>query len=201
MHEQMDLMGQAQAEIQKAKTVLGNKTEQANRMIDFLNRHEREELAAIGIPNRTEVVLSAKKALTLRNYIQTVERKFSEMQADVEEYKAKMRVLQAKGLPSLLSGAGKLISLDQMANRMATTIENQIIASGSTSEPAGPPTGQSLYEKLEGMFFIENEVNQLFETPPNIYKHTEAEETLIKIRRHQMPKEDWWQFMLQILPR
>lgn len=106
-------------------------------MIDFLNRQEREELAGIGIPNRTEAVLSAKKALTLRNYIQTVERKFFEMQVDVEEYKAKMGVLQTKGLPSLLSGAGKLISLDQMANRMATTIENQIIASGSTSETAG----------------------------------------------------------------
>jgi DNA-binding ferritin-like protein (Dps family) len=201
IHEQMDLMGQAQAEIQKAKTVLGNKTEQANRMIDFLNRQEREELAAIGIPNRIEAVLSTKKAPTLRNYIQTVERKFFEMQADVEEYKAKMGVLQAKGLPSLLSGAGKLISLDQMANRMATTIENQIIASGSTSEQIGPPTGQSLYDKLEGLFFIENEVNHLFETPPNFYRYTEADETLIKIRRHQMPKEDWLQAMLQILPR
>ena len=201
MHEQMDLMGQAQAEIQKAKTMLGNRAEQANRMLDFLNRQEREELAAIGIPNRTEVVLSAKKVLTLRNYIQIVERKYYEMQADVEEYKVKMGVLQAKGLPSLLSGAGKLISPYQMANRMATTIENQIIASGSSSEQTGPPTGQSLYDKLEGLFFIGNEVNHLFETPPNLYRHTEAEETLIKMRRHQMPKEDWWQFMLQILPR
>ena len=48
-------------------------------MIDFLNRQEREELAAIDIPNRTEAVLSAKKVLTLRNYIQTVERKYYEM--------------------------------------------------------------------------------------------------------------------------
>lgn len=201
MHEQMDLMGQAQAEIQKAKTVLGNRAEQENRMIDFLNRHEREELAAIGIPNRTEAVLTVKKVLTLRNYVQDVERKCYEITADEEEFKVKLAVLQAKGLPSLLSGVGKLISPDQFANRMATTIENQIIASGSSSEQAGPPTGQSLYDKLGGLFFIENEVNHLFETPPNLYRHTEAEETLIKMRRHQMPKEDWWQAMLQILPR
>jgi hypothetical protein len=197
----MDLIGQAQTEIQKAKTVLGNRPEQANRMIDFLNRQEKEELAAIGIVNRTEAVLTAKKVLTLRNYVQTVERKCYEIQAEVEEYKVKMGVLQAKGLPSLLSGAGRLISRDQFANRMATTIENQITASGSTSEETGPPTGQSLYDKLEGLFFIENEVNHLFETPPNFYRYTEADETLIKIRRHQMPKEDWWQAMLQILPR
>ena len=84
---------------------------------------------------------------------------------------------------------------------MAAYIENQITASSSTSEQTGPPSGQSLYDKLGGLFFIENEVNHLFETPPNFYRYTEADETLIKIRRHQMPKEDWWQEMLQILPR
>jgi len=30
---------------------------------------------------------------------------------------------------------------------------------------------------------------------------TEADETLVKIRRHQLPQEDWWQEMLQILPQ
>ena len=181
--------------------MLGDRPEQANRMIDFLNMQEKEELAAIGIVNRTEAVLIAKKVLTLRNYVQTVERKCYEIQAEVDEYQLKMAALQAKGLPSLLSGAGRLISKEQYTNRMATYIENQITASGSTPERAGPPTGQSLYTKLEGLFFIENEANHLFETPPNFWRYTEADETLIKIRRHQMPKEDWWQAMLQILPR
>lgn len=197
----MELLGQALIEINKAKTLLGNRPEQANRIIDFLNRQEQEELAAIGIPNRTKAVLTAKKVLTLRNYVQAVERKCYEITADVEEFKVKSAKLQAKGLPSLLTGAGKLVSQDQFANRMATYIENQITASSSTSEQTGPPSGQSLYDKLGGLFFIENEVNHLFETPPNFYRYTEADETLIKIRRHQMPKEDWWQAMLQILPR
>ena len=95
-----------------------------------------------------------------------------------------MAALQAKGLPNLLSGAGKLISRDQFANRMAAYIENQITASGSTSQETGPPTGQSLYNKLEGLLFIESEVKHLFEIPPNFYRYTEADETLIKIRRH-----------------
>ena len=112
-----------------------------------------------------------------------------------------MAVLQAKRLPSLLSDAGRLISRDQFSNRMATYIENQITTSGSTYEETGPPIGQSLYDKLEGLFFIENEVNYLFEIPPNFYRYIEVDETLIKIRRHQMPKEDWWQTMLQILRR
>ena len=197
----MDLIGQAQTEIQRAKTVLGNRPEQANKLIDFLNRQDKEELAAIGVNNRTEAILTAKKVLTLRNYVQTVERKCYEIQAEVEEYKLKMGMLQAKGLPSLLSSTGRLITRDQLTNRMTTYIENQITASGSTPEQTGPPTGQSLYTKLEGLFFIENEANHLFETPPNFWRYTEADETLIKIRRHQMPKEDWWQAMLQIFPR
>ena len=123
------------------------------------------------------------------------------MQAEVDEYKLKMGALQEKGLPSLLTSTGRLLPREQYATRMTNFIENQITASSSTSEETVPPTGQSLYTQLEGSFFIENEVNHLFETPPNFYRYTEADETLIKIRRHQMPKEDWWQAMLQILPR
>ena len=166
-----------------------------------MNGQDKEELVAIGINNRIEAILTAKKVLTLRNYVQNVERKCYEIQAEVEEYKLKIGILQAKGLPSLLSSTGRLITRDQFTNRMATYIENQITASGSTPEQTGPPTGQSLYTKLEGLFFIENEANYLFETPPNFWQYTEVDETLTKIRRHQMPKEDWWQGMLQIFPR
>jgi len=88
----------------------------------------------MGIPNRTEAVLLAKKVLTLRNYVQAVERKCYEITADVEQFRVKLAKLQSKGLPSLLTGAGKLVSQDQFANRMATYIENQITASSSTSE-------------------------------------------------------------------
>jgi DNA-binding ferritin-like protein (Dps family) len=201
IHQQMELLSQARVEIDRAKAVLGNRPDQANRMVDYLNRHEEEELAAMGIPNRTEAVLLAKKVLTLRSYVQAVERKCFDITKDVEEFRAKLVELQARGLPSLLSSQGKLISLDQFANRMVTYMENQITASGSSSEQTGPPSGQNLYDKLGGLFFIENEVNHLFETPPNFFKYTEADETLIKIRRHQMPKEDWWQSMVRILSR
>ena len=40
IHQQMELLGQAHTEINKAKTLLGNRPEQANKMIDFLNRQE-----------------------------------------------------------------------------------------------------------------------------------------------------------------
>ena len=117
-----------------------------------------------------------------RNYVQIVERKCYEIQAEVDEYKAKMGALQAKGLPSLLNSTGRLLPREQYANRMSTFVENQITAAGSTSEEVGPPTGQSLLQKLENIFFIENEIHHLFETPPNFYRYTEVDETLVNIR-------------------
>jgi len=141
VHEQMELIGQAHFETQKARTALGNRPEQANRMINFLNNQTKEELAAVNIINRTDVVLTAKKVLTLRNFVQTVERKCHEMQAEVDEYKLKMGALQQRGLPSLLTSSGRLLTREQYATRMTTFIENQITASSTISEEAGPPTG------------------------------------------------------------
>jgi len=49
IHDQIELIGIAQFETQKAITLLANKPEQANRLIHFLNTHTREQLAALDI--------------------------------------------------------------------------------------------------------------------------------------------------------
>lgn len=123
------------------------------------------------------------------------------MQAEINAFRLKFAALQNRGLPSLLTSSGKLLTHDQYASRVDNYVSNQITASSSSPEQAGPPSGQILYDKLESLFFIEHEINHLFEVQPNFYRYTEADETLIKIQRHQLPTEDWWQSMLEILPR
>ena len=201
IHEQIELIGIAHIEIQKARTTLGIMPVQANKMIHFLNIHTREELAALEINSRTYTILTTKKLLTLRNFTQTLERKCQDMKAEIDEFRVKITTLQDKGLPSLVIGTGQLLSYDQYITRINNYVENQITASTSSTEEAGPPSGKSLYDKLENLFFIEHEINHLFEVPPNFYRYTEADETLIKIRRHQLPPADWWQAMLEVLPR
>jgi len=78
-------------------------------------------------------------------------------------------------------------------------VTNQITTSSSTSEEAWPPSGQSLYDKMENLFYIDHEIKHLFEVPPNYYKYTEADETLDKIQRHQLPAEEWLTRMIQTL--
>ena len=93
------------------------------------------------------------------------------------------------------------MSYNQYMTRINNYVEKQITSSSNSIEEAVPPSGQSLYDKLKNMFFIEHEINHLFEVPPNFYRHTEADETLVKMRRHQLPPANWWQAMLEILPR
>ena len=170
-------------------------------MIQFLNTHTKEQLVALDINSRTYTILTVKKVLTLRNFVQILERKCQEMQAKINAFKQRFVALQSKGLPSLLTSSGKLLTHDQYARRVDNYVSNQITSSSSSPEQAGPPSRQILYDKMENLFFIEHEINHLFEVQPNFYRYTEADETLIKIQRHQLPIEDWWQSMLEILPR
>jgi len=79
IHEQMELIGLAQFENQKARASLGNMPDQANRMIQILNTRTKYHLVAIGIRSRTDTILLIKRVLTLRNFLQTLERKCQEM--------------------------------------------------------------------------------------------------------------------------
>lgn len=120
---------------------------------------------------------------------------------EINDFTEKFTVLQQKGLPSLLTNNQRLLTHEQYAHRVNTYVANQITASSSTSEKIGPPSGQSLYDKLENLFYIKHEINHLFEVQPNFYRYTEADETSIRLQRHQLPTYQWWQSMLDVLPR
>ena len=113
--------------------------------------------------------------------------------------KREITALHGRGLPSLINSAGRLLTHENYAKRVNTYAKNQITASASSPEGAGPPSGQELYDKLENLFFIEHEIKHLFEVPPNYYKYTEADEILMKIQRHQLPTEEWWSSMIGTL--
>jgi len=200
IHEQMDLLSKAQTENQRARDSLGSMPKIANRMINVLNNRTGLQLAAMGIRDRTDTILLIKRVLTLRNYVQTLERKCQEIQAKVNVFIGKITALHGRGLPSLITSVGRLLTHENYSKRVNTYATNQITASASSPEGAGPPSGKELYDKLENLFFIEHEIKHLFEVPPNYYKYTEADEILIKIQRHQLPTEEWWSNMIGTLP-
>ena len=76
----MELIGRAHKETQRARASLGAMPEIANRMINVLNNRTGPQLAAIGITNRIDTILLIKRVLTLRNLVQTLDRRCQEMQ-------------------------------------------------------------------------------------------------------------------------
>ena len=48
-------------------------------------------------------------------------------------------------------------------------------------------------------FIIMNEITHLFDEPPHFYKYTEADETMGSILRHQLPTQDVWNNLIQLL--
>jgi DNA-binding ferritin-like protein (Dps family) len=199
IHEKMELIGKAQREVHRARASLGSMPEIASRMINVLNNRTGPQLAAIGISNRTETIQLIKRVLTLKSLVQTLDRRSQDMQTEVNRFMDKFATLQGRGLPSLLNSAGKLLSHEVYAKRVNTFATNQISQGSSSSQATGPASGQSLYDRVENLFFIMNEISHLFEVPPNFYKYTEADETLDAILRHQLPTQEWWTSMIQLL--
>ena len=103
---------------------MGNMPEQANRLIYFLNTHTKEQLAALDIRDIIGTVLIVKKVLTMRNFIQNLERKCQEMQIEINDFTEKFTVLQQKVLPSLLTSSQRLLTREQYSHRVNTYVTN-----------------------------------------------------------------------------
>lgn len=199
IHDHMDSLGRAYAEYQRARASLGSMPEVANRMINVLNNRTGIQLANLGIRDRTDTILLIKRVLTLRNYVQALERKCHDIQFEVNNFGTKIAALYGRGLQSLINNAGRLLPHDQYAKKVNNYITDQLNASSSATEETGPPTGQQLYDKVENLFFIEHEINHLFAEPRNYFKFTDTDETLHKMQRHQLPTDEWWTGMIRTL--
>ena len=89
---------------------MGNMPEIATRMINVLNHKTSSQLATIGITNRTETIQMIKRVLTLRNLVQTLDRRTQDMQTKVNRFMERFQVLESKGLHSLLNSGGRLFT-------------------------------------------------------------------------------------------
>jgi len=76
--------------------------------------------------------------------------------------------------------------------RLNSDVDNQVMASSSSVGEKALPSGHSLYDNLENMFFIEHEVRHIFTVQPTFFRYTDVDETLIKMHRHQLPNDQWW---------
>ena len=74
-------------------------------------------------------------------------------------------------------------------HKLNTYVVDQVNTLTSASGEKALPLGQSLYDNLENLFYIEREVKHLFQLQPNFFRYTKTDETLRKLQRHKFPEQ------------
>ena len=111
------------------------------------------------------------------------------MQMEIKAFTQKFTALEEKGLPNLLTDDYILMTHVAYVHRLNTYVDSQATTSSSFVGEKALPSGQSLYDNLENLFFIEHEVRHIFTVWPTFFRYTDADETLIKVHRHQLPDD------------
>jgi len=123
--EQMELIKLALEEVKRTKEELGRMPKEATRLINFLNTKNKYHLEELGIRDRIGTILEIKKVLTKKSLMQNLERRFLNMQEEINEFMKKFGVLQSKGLPSPLVINDKLMTQLDYVNKLDKYVGNQ----------------------------------------------------------------------------
>ena len=98
--EQNELVKIAQEEINRTRNELRGRPKQANQLIQFLNTQTKQQLAVLGIDDRTGTVLEIKRVFIKRTFMQNLERKCTDILVDINIFREKFQALLDSGLPS-----------------------------------------------------------------------------------------------------
>ena len=181
--------------IQKVREELGDKPEDANRLIHLLNNKNGYELHELGVEDGIEAILEITKVLSKRSLMLNLEEKCHNMQVAIDRFMAKFQILRDKDLPSHMAIHDKLMTQLDYTDIVRKLAKEQ----SSTSGIKALPTGKVLYDTLENLFFLEHEVKHLFVTKPNFSKYTEADEIYRRILKLKLPDGEWWEKMTDLL--
>ena len=147
MQEQNDLVKLAIEEVLAAREELGNRPDEANELIHFLNTQTKQQLEEFGIRDRTGTILEIKKVFTKRTLMQNLERRCSDMQEEITAFKKIFDILLNKGLPSPLVSEDKLMDLESYVEKLDKHADNQTSTSTSSTTIA-LPTRKCLHDRL-----------------------------------------------------
>ena len=130
--------------------------------------------------------------------MQNLERRCSDMQEEINVFRKRFDILLNKGFPSPLLSEDKLMDLESYVEKLDKHANNHASTSTSSSTTA-LPTGKSLHDRLENLFYLEHEVKHLFPVQLTFFRYTETDETLRKLQRTRILEDKWWEELLELL--
>lgn len=92
--EHTELVKVATEEIHKTVEELGDKHEEANQLITFLNSRNRYQLDELEIDDRIATIIEIKNVPTKRNLMLNLEKRCQSIQADIEIFMTKYGILR-----------------------------------------------------------------------------------------------------------
>ena len=117
-----------------------------------------------------------------------LEKSCQSIQADIDRFMIKYGILRENGLPSPMVIHDKLMTQDDYIERLNKLASSQ----AGTLGVKALLTGKVLYDNLENLFFLEDEIKHLFLNKPNFAKYTEADEIYRKMLKMKLPEGEWW---------
>lgn len=193
--EQIELAKVDTKAIEKTKGDLGDRPQEANQLITFLNRKNIYELDELGIEDKIGTIIEIKKVLTKRNLMLNLEKKCQRILAYIDRFMVKFRILREKDLPSPKVIHDKLMTDEDYVDKLNKLAQDQTSTLGVKSLP----TSKVLYDNLENLFFLEHEVKHLFVNKPNFSKYIEVDEMYRKMLKLKLPEDEWWEKLTDLL--
>jgi len=116
--EQTELVKIATEVIQEVKEELGDKLEDENRLVHFLNKKNRYELQDLNIEDKTKAITEIRNVLSKRNLMHNLEENCHNMQIAIDRFIAKFQILRDKGIPSPMVINVKLMTQLDYSDRL-----------------------------------------------------------------------------------
>jgi len=181
--------------IQRVKADLGEKPEEASKIIKCLNSKNKYELEEPMITGRIETILEVKKVIFKRNLMIQLDEKCQNMKLAVNRFFDKFEVLRQNGFPNPLVINDKLLKNEDYDKNMREVAKE----TSNTSSMKGVPTKKCAPPNFRKPFYLQHEVNHLFVNKPTFAKYTEEDEIYQRMMKIKLPDEETWEKWCDLL--
>ena len=130
----------------------------------------------------------------------SLEDKCQTMQLPNDRFKLKLDTLMQKGLPNPLVINDKLMTQEDYDKKLREVAKDQINkATIHNTTKQGMPSGKVLYQALENLFYLQNEVKHSFVNKLTFSKYTKTNEVFRRLKNIQLPTEERWEQLIDLL--
>ena len=124
-----------------------------------------------------------------------LEEECESMDTTITTFMVKFTNLRQKGLPDIMFINDKLMPQNDYDKKIREFAKEQV------NKPTRQciPTRKVLLKSFEELFYLQHEIKHLFIIKPTFARYTKADENFRKLKKIQIPKDEDWQTLIDLL--